>query len=273
MAAISKSNGDLDGAESMLRRALAMKEETLGPEHASTAADLNNLAIVLKEKGDLDGAEQAMRKSLAIKEKSIGANHPSTASTLNNLANLLLSKEELAEAEALFRRALAIREASMDADHPSVLSARAALDVCLRIAERAKTTLIVAGSVMRKVSVSWAPVASLKGPLEVVKADPFLADSELVNGAQLAGRVALVLLGGDCNCAEKVNRAVSHGAVAVLAVNNDEVNPNALFTVRAPLGYFSPVPVMIISLNEGKLIQSMCLTEGLVEFVASPARS
>jgi len=45
-----------DYAEPLIRRAPAIDEKTLGPDHG-TARDLNNLALLLEAKGDYAGAE------------------------------------------------------------------------------------------------------------------------------------------------------------------------------------------------------------------------
>jgi tetratricopeptide (TPR) repeat protein len=76
-------------AEPLMRRALAIDEKSLGPEHPSVAISLNNLAQLLKDINRLSEAEPLMRRALAIDEKSLGHEHPSVARDLNNLANLL----------------------------------------------------------------------------------------------------------------------------------------------------------------------------------------
>ena len=40
--------GKYDDAELLLKRALAIREETLGPRHPRVASNLNNLAVFLK---------------------------------------------------------------------------------------------------------------------------------------------------------------------------------------------------------------------------------
>ena len=61
--------GNYAAAEPLFRRALAIHEKALGPEHASVAEDLNNLAILLKTKGDLAG-------SLELARRAAKAGHP-----------------------------------------------------------------------------------------------------------------------------------------------------------------------------------------------------
>jgi Tfp pilus assembly protein PilF len=62
----------------LYRRALAIQEKALGPNHPDTANSLNNLALLLHDKGDSAGAEPLYRRALAIREKALGPDHPQT---------------------------------------------------------------------------------------------------------------------------------------------------------------------------------------------------
>ena len=95
-------------AEPLHRRALALREQTLGPGHPDTAQSLNNLAELLHTQGRYGEAESLHRRALALREQALGPDHPDTARSLDNLAELLLAQGRLAEAEPLCRRALAI---------------------------------------------------------------------------------------------------------------------------------------------------------------------
>jgi tetratricopeptide (TPR) repeat protein len=104
-----------------LRRALAIEEKSLGPDHPNVANSLNSLAVLLEEGfARYVDSEKLKRRALAIEEKSLGPDHPNVAIRLNNLALLLQTTNRLAEAEPLIRRALAINEKSLGPDHPSV---------------------------------------------------------------------------------------------------------------------------------------------------------
>jgi tetratricopeptide (TPR) repeat protein len=107
-------------AELLMRRALAIIEQTCGAEHPDVATLLNNLAVLLKDTNRLAEAEPLMRRALVIDEQSFGADHPTFAIDLNNLAQLLQVTNRLIEAEPLIRRALAIYELSFGDDHPEV---------------------------------------------------------------------------------------------------------------------------------------------------------
>jgi CHAT domain-containing protein len=149
--------GRYEEAESPLRRALAIREATLGPDHVETAdsvedlaelltaqerddeaenlhrralatfeaaegqdlaATLDNLAGLLEVEGRHGEAEALIRRALAIYEKAAGPEDPETAATLDNLAGVLQARGRHAEAEGLLRRALAIEERALGGEQP-----------------------------------------------------------------------------------------------------------------------------------------------------------
>ena len=122
-----QEQGDLAGAERLLRRAVAVAETSLGPDHDDTAGSLNNLAGLLESKGDLAGAEALYRRALAIAEKVLGPDHPHTATSLDNLAVLLDAKGDFSAAEPLYRRALAVSQKALGPDHPTTQTIRQSL--------------------------------------------------------------------------------------------------------------------------------------------------
>ena len=112
-----KEKGDYAGAEPLYRRALAIDEKALGPDHPDVAIDLNNLAVLLKTKGDYAGAEPLYRRALATNEKVLGPDNPEVAMNVNNLAVLLDDKGDYVAAEPLYRRALAIDQKVLGPEH------------------------------------------------------------------------------------------------------------------------------------------------------------
>ena len=106
--------GDYAKAEPLYRRALAIHEKALGPEHPATATSLNNLAVLYRGDGRLRQGRAALCGAhLAIREKALGPEHPETANSLNNLAVLYKAMGDYAKAEPLYQRALAIREKAL----------------------------------------------------------------------------------------------------------------------------------------------------------------
>ncbi|MEE9545851.1 MAG: tetratricopeptide repeat protein [Rhodospirillales bacterium] len=95
-------------AERFARKALELGEQEFGPEHANTAAILNNLAVLYKAQGRYAGAEPLHKRALAILEKAFGPEHPDVATSLENYAALLRKTGRAAEAARMEARAKAI---------------------------------------------------------------------------------------------------------------------------------------------------------------------
>ena len=72
-----------------MRRALAIDEQSLGPDHPNVARDLNNLAPLLKDTNRLAEAEPLMRRALAILSRSLGVHHPKTETVVRNYWHML----------------------------------------------------------------------------------------------------------------------------------------------------------------------------------------
>jgi tetratricopeptide (TPR) repeat protein len=120
-----------DESEAIYRRALAIFEQTFGPEHYEVASNLHNLAAVLCARGDLDQAEKLYRRALGIKEKLLGEDSPDAALTLNNLGALLTRAGRPEEAAGLLQRAVTILYDRVAPDHPHLALARANLESAL----------------------------------------------------------------------------------------------------------------------------------------------
>jgi len=85
------AQGKLDGAASYYRRALAIKERLLGPDHPDVATTLNNLALLCKAQGRLAEGETLYRRALAIFERALYPAHLSVVACRQNLRRLLES--------------------------------------------------------------------------------------------------------------------------------------------------------------------------------------
>ena len=105
-----------------MRRALAICENSFGPDHPNVATALNNLAALLQDTNRFAEAEPLLCAARwPSDKKSSGPNAsrmwpgPSTI-----WRELLQDTNRLSEAEPLMRRALAIDEKSFGPDHPDV---------------------------------------------------------------------------------------------------------------------------------------------------------
>jgi tetratricopeptide (TPR) repeat protein len=97
-------------AESLLVRALEIREKALGPEHTDVATSLNNLASLYRRQGKYVKAEPMYTRALNIREKALGPEHTDVATSLNNMAALYEEKGRYEDAEPLYARALKIHE-------------------------------------------------------------------------------------------------------------------------------------------------------------------
>ncbi len=104
----------------MYRRALEIREKTLGGEHPDVAASLNNLANLLQSQARYADAEPLYQRALSVMEKARGEEHPEVAFALNNLAALYNLEGRYRDAEPLYRRALEVSLKNFGPDHASV---------------------------------------------------------------------------------------------------------------------------------------------------------
>jgi Flp pilus assembly protein TadD len=84
--------GKYDEAEPLHRRALAIREKVLGPEHPEVAASLNNVARDLSARGEYGEAEPLFLRAATIMEK---ARDPRAARVRENLAALYRARLSL----------------------------------------------------------------------------------------------------------------------------------------------------------------------------------
>ena len=113
------------------RRALALFESELGPNHPSVGNALLNLGAALGGSGDEAGEIAAYRRCIAIWEPALGKQHPNLAPVEQNLGTALQILGQKKEALAHFERALSIKRLHLPADHPSVASSQFSIGAML----------------------------------------------------------------------------------------------------------------------------------------------
>src|SRR5947209_6124486 len=74
--------------EPLYRRALAICEQQVGPDHPDTAISLNNLAALYHKQDKYELAEPLYQRALAIREQQLGPDHSLVAHVLDGLATL-----------------------------------------------------------------------------------------------------------------------------------------------------------------------------------------
>ncbi len=116
-AAALHNRGKYAEAEPLLRKALAINEDILGPKHPDSALTCNYLANNLQAQHRYREAEALYRKVLAGREEVLGRKHPETNTSRNNLGQNLQEQGRAREAEPLLREALAIWEEVLGPRH------------------------------------------------------------------------------------------------------------------------------------------------------------
>jgi CHAT domain-containing protein len=91
-------------AEPLYKRALAIGEKALGPDHPDVSIRLNNLALLYQNQARYADAGPLYRRALAIAEKALGPDHPDVSTDLSNLAALYFSQDDWARAADYWRR-------------------------------------------------------------------------------------------------------------------------------------------------------------------------
>jgi tetratricopeptide (TPR) repeat protein len=107
-------------AEPLLRRALALREQLLGPAHPELAPGLYNLALFYEEQGRCQEAEALYRRLAAIEEQQPGATLQGPAQAWYHLALLYRDRRDFARAEPLFLRVLEIWKRERGPEHATV---------------------------------------------------------------------------------------------------------------------------------------------------------
>ena len=115
-------SGAMAKAESLLQRAVTIRENAQGREHASLAVSLHNLGFFYYNRRVYAKAEPLYKRALAIREKALGPEHPAVAETLVNLAEVYRLQEDYAKAEPLLRRAASLRIRKLGKEHPDSLA-------------------------------------------------------------------------------------------------------------------------------------------------------
>jgi tetratricopeptide (TPR) repeat protein len=111
------SQGKLQEAEDMFRKALRGYDENHGPDYTWTLHTFSNLGSLYLDQGKLQEAEDMFQRALRGYDKSLGPDHMVTLNAINNLGKLYLNQGKLQEAEDMFQQALQGVERAYEPDH------------------------------------------------------------------------------------------------------------------------------------------------------------
>lgn len=108
LANVYSYQGKSAEAVELHRRAIAIDEQTLGPEHPTTLVHLAALGAALEELDRHDEALVVLASTLERQHRQLGADHPRIAETLANLALVEMGLRRFAAARAYAERASAM---------------------------------------------------------------------------------------------------------------------------------------------------------------------
>nr|POE72161.1 vegetative incompatibility protein het-e-1 [Quercus suber] len=109
--------GKMKKAEKMCLLALSIKEEVLGPKHASTLHTVSGLGILYYTYGKAKESEEMYLRALSGREEVLGPKHVLTLETVNNLGALYFTQGKMKEANRMYLRALSGEGAILDPKH------------------------------------------------------------------------------------------------------------------------------------------------------------
>lgn len=118
---VLQAQGDYEGAEALMREALAIDIESRGLVHPRVGLDMTFLGRLLHDKGELGAAENILSRAVDVFDESYDTDHQYTASALTELGAVLNSSGRSEEALPLLERAVRIR--AIDYTHADQLLA------------------------------------------------------------------------------------------------------------------------------------------------------
>ena len=135
LAVVLRRTDDLEGAKTLLRSALAIREEIFGPRSMKVALTLNTLSVPEGMSGNFREARALMERALSICD-DLGPRDVFAANIMDNLGNLCETTGDFAGARVYFAQVLEIRRRELPPDHPlTAQSALALAVVSMRLGE------------------------------------------------------------------------------------------------------------------------------------------
>ncbi|HSL71872.1 MAG TPA: tetratricopeptide repeat protein, partial [Longimicrobiales bacterium] len=108
---------DLEEAEQLTRRALAIRARKFGRDHPGTVGRYADLALLRSARGDHAEAIRLLREHVEILERVLGAEHPDISMAYASLGNGYIAARRPTEAVAAFRHGLDISNRTFGPEH------------------------------------------------------------------------------------------------------------------------------------------------------------
>jgi tetratricopeptide (TPR) repeat protein len=116
------NQGEYKEALALYEKSLAIRQQSLPPNHPDLAKSYNNIGLVYFNMGDYSKALSYYEKALAIDQQSLPPNHPDLATSYMNIGNVYYSMGDYSKALSSHEEALAIRQQSLPPNHPDLAS-------------------------------------------------------------------------------------------------------------------------------------------------------
>jgi serine/threonine-protein kinase len=124
LADVRQVQGRLDEAAAGHRRAAALREGALGPDHVLVGTSHNSLGRVMYAQGRFEEAEAEFRWVLAHRLRTLGPEHPIATVARNNLGVSLNVMGRYDEARDELQQTLDARTRLLGSDHPETAATR-----------------------------------------------------------------------------------------------------------------------------------------------------
>ncbi len=109
--------GNYEAAEPHAKRALELRSNWLGEEHAVTLESMCALARLYVEQGHYGDAEPLYARTLELQRRVLGQDHPKTLTTMHGVAMLYTQQGRYDEAETAYLQVLELRRRVLREDH------------------------------------------------------------------------------------------------------------------------------------------------------------
>lgn len=134
LANYRSSQGRFTEAESLLRRVIEIRGQSLGLDDLGTVRAMENIGTLFQVQGKLGEAEKTLRLVLEVKERVLGREHKDSLRSASAVANVFMRLGNLLEAERRHRETLATRLQVLGKDHFHTLMSLDGLGETLRLA-------------------------------------------------------------------------------------------------------------------------------------------
>jgi len=136
LALLFDTLGDLNTAETLLKRALRVREEVFGAFSTQTLLVVEHLGTIFYQQGRLKESHELLGRTMAICEKNFGSEHKITLISKQNFARLVRYEGNLEQAESLMRDVLKARTKILGPDHVDTLKTANSLGRVLRYQDK-----------------------------------------------------------------------------------------------------------------------------------------